>query len=292
MTGFKSVWYRVATKTGKLTGADSDADATTNQVYLLEEDPNAGTVFKYPKASNIQEFLLDYIFDTYAFRMDRQQVQTGQPRLLLQIMIFARVAFQFGIFKKKEANMASRLREILGIDPDRDHTGKPRSLGDELHRILIQIKHEVLGMLERLYDMQDNTFLAKEIKLLSKAPTEEMAKRQLQEQFLQKYSDDDITYKDPMELSGVLLRLLKHEDAQLTSRALKLLKRVALRNSPSAILLKLLPHISILTKKQDKEAHAKFETKLLNLQHLTSAKMRPGSLIFIRDVSSDSQNTD
>jgi hypothetical protein len=274
VTAFKLVWYRVATKSGKLTGADS---ASTNQVYTIEEDAEASkSNFKYSNPSNVQEFLLNYIFDKYAFRFDQQQIQTGQPHLLLHIMKFARVAFQFGIFKKKEAAVVPRLREILDIDPDHDHTGKPRILGDELHQVLVQIKHEVLSMVERFYEIKDNTILAKEVKQLTKAPTEEMAKRQLQDQLLRKYSADDITHRDPMGLSGVLLRLLNHEDSVLTSRAIRLLKRVSLRNSDSANLLKLLPRISVLTKKQDKDARVKIENKLLTLQHLTSAPMKQG----------------
>lgn len=282
LTAFKRVWYRQSAKEGKIAGGDSEVK--TNRVYMLEEDKSAEkTGFKYPKPSNIQEFLLDYIFDQYNFRMDRQQQQTGQPRLLGVIMTFARMAFEFGFFKKRESLLMPRFTEILDIDPDRDHTGKARQLPDEFNKILIQIKHDVLSIVERYFDMQDNTSLSAEIKQLTKA-TEEKVKRQMHDIFRKRYESEKLTWQDPLDLSRVLLRILRHDNSVLTSRALALSKRLVLRSSNNAVLIKLLPRIQILTKKQDMEAHARFEQKLDELQGNTSMKLRDKTIETVLDI--------
>jgi hypothetical protein len=281
-TALKRVWYRQAPKEGSKMSGDP-ADVKTNRVYMLEEDPNAEKTFKYPKPSNIQEFLLDYIFDQYNFRMDRQQQQTGQPRLLGVIMTFARMAFEFGFFKKRENILMPRFAEVLDIDPDRDHTGKPRQLPDEFNKILTQIKHDVLSIVERYFDMQDNTSLSAEIKQLTKA-TEEKVKRQMHDVFRKRFESEQLTWQDPLKLSQVLLRILRHDDSVLTSRALGLLKRLVLRSSNSAVLLKLLPRIQILTKKQDMEAHGRFEMKLVELAGNTCMKLRESMIDTVLDI--------
>jgi len=105
-------------------------------------------------------------------------------------MRFTKASFFHGqSLKRRELPLMPRFRNILDIDPDKDHEGYKRQLPADVQKILVEIKQEVLTIVERFFDIEDNTYLCEEIKKVSKAPTEDKVKLQMQQSFLATYKE-------------------------------------------------------------------------------------------------------
>lgn len=118
----------------------------------------------------------------------------------------AKTVFFFGWFKRYEHLLMQRFRYILSIEPDKDHEGRNRVLPEDAQRILVEVKQEVLSMIERYFDIEDNTYLCEEIVKLSKAPTEEKVKLQMQQALLAEYRPVRITLQHSIYYATHLFR--------------------------------------------------------------------------------------
>lgn len=140
-TQFKRVWC-TADKSqqhdNKNMPTSQDSSILWNPLYTLEPDDeplkDAESQVRFKNPSDLQEFLLDYLFDESTFRFEPQQLHTGQPYFLYQFMILLRKSFYFGFFRRKERLLLPKLCEILLLDPQ-NYGSEP--LPDEWMGILL-----------------------------------------------------------------------------------------------------------------------------------------------------------
>lgn len=322
MTAFKRVWY--TTKTDKLLGAEASASGLTrsqskgtakrirnaivgSSTDTIEADAKEGSLLQnisydldegaevmnqeteFENPTNLQQFLLGFLFDNHNTRMDNTQQQTLQPHFLVRVLVLMRKAFEFGIFKKKEPLMLTRLRAILEIIEERDYAGQPRTLDADHRAYLIATKREVLRMIDRFIDILQTTLFSSFLQrvardVIEKNTDEFEAKEELAKALMENVEaiggteQFSATHEMTRGLVPVLLLQLHHEDPHLSRHALATMERVMLLQSKSGTLLRTLLHVQLLTRSKDKDFHAATLNKSSQLQQLTSASLDSSKL--------------
>jgi len=139
-TRFRRIWF-----TSQNTQNNDDDDGPMSHfstVYRFDKvptssintsDPEVLTMVSSSNPRSLTDFSLDFIFDKYSFRFDDRQLETGQPQLLLRVMILVRKAFFFGIFRHKEHILVSKLKELISSNPLADR----KDQNDEAMSILL-----------------------------------------------------------------------------------------------------------------------------------------------------------
>lgn len=272
--------------------------------YDYQETPEAlQKQTRFPNPGNLQEFLLGYLFESRNFRMDNTQQNTQQPQLLLRVIMLVRRSFEFGIFKNAESLLLARVRALLGVSEDADHTGAPRSLDAKHKAILVRIKLELVRMVSRFVDLLHMSLFSSFLEMravrevLANSRNERDAKRLLAialggtdatdsavygehgdeseepGRFYAGVASMSICHADTRGLVEVLLDQLHHGDPTLSARSLGAVQRFMLLQNKAATLGLALHRSQLLLDAHDCSLYEECTKRQQELQHLANTAL-------------------